>query len=67
MAAGRVDMRAELPRLMSCRQIEEELGVTRAAAEAVMRRLEKIRFPGSRRVYVRRADLRELIEEATFR
>ena len=58
-------MRAELPELMSCRQIREELGVTRAIAEAVMRQLEKVRFPGSRRVYVRRRDVGRLIEEST--
>lgn len=52
-------MRAELPRLMTARQIQEELGVTRATAEAVMRQLRKVRFPSSRRVVDR------LIEEST--
>ena len=67
VGAGRLDMRSELPKLVSCRQIQEELGVTRATAEAVMRQLEKIRFPGSRRVYVRRRDVDRLIEESTTR
>jgi len=60
-------MRSELPKLMSCRQIQEELGVTQATAEAVMRQLGKIRFPGSRRVYVRRRDVDRLIEQSTLR
>ena len=66
-ATAQQNMRARLPELVSCRQIQEELSVTRAAAEAVMRQLDKIRFSGSRRVYVRRADVHQLIEESTTR
>ena len=65
--ATRPDMRSELPKLVSCRQIQEELGVTKATAEAVMRQLNKVRFPGSRRVYVRRRDVNRLIEQSTLR
>ena len=43
-ATAQQNMRARLPELVSCRQIQEELSVTRAAAEAVMRQLDKIRF-----------------------
>ena len=59
-------MRSELPNLITSRQIQEELGVTKATAEAVMRQLGKIRFPGSRRVYVRREDVKRLIKESTL-
>ena len=52
-------MRAELPRLRTARQIQEELGVTRATAAAVMRQLRKDRFPSSRRA------VDQLIEEPT--
>ncbi|MCY4087079.1 MAG: hypothetical protein OXG37_09420 [Actinomycetia bacterium] len=65
--ADRPDMRSELPGLITCQQIQEELGVTRAAAESVMRQLKKIRFPGSRRVYVRHDDVRRQIEQSTSR
>ena len=60
-------MRTELPMLMTCRQIQEELDVTRATAEKVMRQLPKTTIPGSRRVYVRRRDVLRLIEESTTR
>ena len=65
--AVRPDMRSELPGLITCQQIQEELHVTRAAAESVMRQVDKIRFPGSRRVYVRRDDVHRLIEQSTTR
>ena len=66
-AAARLDMRAELPALVTCQQIQQQLGLTRSAAYRLMRQLETIRFPGSRRVYVRRDDVHQLIEEATTR
>ena len=65
--AGRLDMRTELPALVTCQQIQEQLNVTQAAAYKLMRQLGTIRFPGSRRVYVRRDDVHRLIEESTTR
>ena len=65
--AGRLDMRTELPALVTCQQIQEQLNVTQAAAYKLMRQLGTIQFPGSRRVYVRRDDVHRLIEESTTR
>ena len=65
--AGRLDMRTELPALVTCQQIQEQLNVTQSAAYKLMRQLGTIQFPGSRRVYVRRDDVHRLIEESTTR
>ncbi len=65
--ASRLDMRTELPSLITCQQIQEQLNVTQAAAYRLMRQLGTIQFPGSRRVYVRRDDVHRLIEESTTR
>jgi len=54
-----------LPRLIDLRGISEELGVTRAAAEKIMRQVPKIHVPGLRKVYVRRDDILRMIEEGT--
>jgi hypothetical protein len=43
-----------------------ELGVTRAAAEAIMRQLPIVQFQSLRKVYVRRADVAAYIEARTF-
>jgi hypothetical protein len=55
-----------LPELLDAKALQGELGVTRAAAEAVMRQLPVVQFYGLRKVYVRRADVARLIEERTF-
>jgi hypothetical protein len=55
----------ELPTLLDQRGIMEELGVTRAAAEKIMRQVTKVHLPGLRKVYVKREDVRELIDEGT--
>ena len=60
-------MRTELPSLITCQQIQEQLNVTQSAAYKLMRQLGTIQFPGSRRVYVRRDDVHRLIEESTTR
>ena len=54
-----------LPALLDCRGIQDELGVKRATAEAIMRRLPKVRVPEHRKVFVRRADLLRVIVEWT--
>jgi hypothetical protein len=55
-----------LPPLLDAKQLQAELGVTRAAAEAIMRQLEVVQFEGLRKVYVRRQDVAALIEQSTF-
>ena len=48
------------------RALRDELGVTRAAAEAIVRALEVVQFEGLRKTYVKRADVERLIAERTF-
>jgi hypothetical protein len=55
-----------LPELLDCKRLAEELGVTRAAAEAVMRSLPVVQFEGLRKVYVKRGDVLALLERSTF-
>jgi hypothetical protein len=55
-----------LPELLDCKSLARELGVTRAAAEAIMRQLPSVQVPGLRKVYVRRSDVAELLERSTF-
>jgi hypothetical protein len=61
------DTRPLLPRLIDQRGIAEELGVTRAAAEKIMRQIPKVHVPGLRKVYVKRDDVVRVIEEGTRR
>lgn len=51
-----------LPRLLDCRRLRNELGISRAAAEAIMRQLPVIEPPGLRKVYVRRADVLRFLD-----
>jgi hypothetical protein len=55
-----------LPELLDAKHLTAELGVTRAAAEAIMRQLPVVQFEGLRKVYVRRSDVANLLEERTF-
>lgn len=59
-------MTDRLPELLDCKALRDELGVTRAAAEAIMRRLPVVGIEGLRKVYVRRDDVRRYLEERTF-
>jgi len=45
--------------------IRRWLGVTEAAADAMMRRVPKVNLPDLRKVYVRRRELERLIDENT--
>jgi hypothetical protein len=54
-----------LPELLDVKRLAAELGVTRAAAEKIMRELPLVQFPGLRKVYVRREDVRRLVDEHT--
>jgi hypothetical protein len=55
-----------LPELLDCKALRVELGISRAAAEAIMRQLPVVSFDGLRKIYVRRVDVARLIEERTF-
>jgi hypothetical protein len=55
-----------LPELLDAKALQAELGVTRAAAEAIMRRLPVVQIEGLRKVYVRRTDAHRYLEEHTF-
>lgn len=46
-----------LPELLDGKKLQGELGITPAAAEAVMRRLAIVQIEGLRKVYVRRRDV----------
>jgi hypothetical protein len=54
-------------RLLDAAGIARELGVTRGAAEAIMRALPKQTFPGLRKVYITRTDLERLLDEGRER
>ena len=55
-----------LPELLDAKRLQAELGITRAAAEAIMRQIPTVSFEGLRKSYVRRRDVLELIEHRTF-
>jgi hypothetical protein len=59
-------MSERLPDLLDAKRLQAELGVTRAAAETIMRQLPVVTFPGLRKVYVKRSDVETLISEHTF-
>jgi len=58
-------MTEPLPELLDAKKLQAELGVTRAVAEKLMRRLPLILFEDVRKVYVRRDDVAKLIEAST--
>ena len=55
-----------LPELLDARHLAAELGVTRAAAEAIMRHLQVVKIEGLRKTYVRRSDVAAYLEAHTF-
>jgi len=59
-------MSESLPELLDAKKLQAELGITRAAAEAIMRRLPVVQFEDLRKVYVKRSDLAAYIEARTF-
>jgi hypothetical protein len=52
-----------LPKLIDCKGIQEEMGIKRSAAEALMRKVPKVQIEGHRKVFVRRADLEEYLRQ----
>jgi hypothetical protein len=67
MQQGRSRAVSLLPRLIDQRGIAEELGVTKAAAEKIMRLVPKVHVAGLRKVYVKREDVLHVIEDGTRR
>jgi hypothetical protein len=63
---GVASVTAPLPELLDAAGLQAELGIKRAAAEAIMRQLPVVSFDGLRKIYVRRVDVARLIEERTF-
>jgi hypothetical protein len=55
-----------LPELLDAKALRLELGITRAAAEAIMRRLPIVQIEDLRKVYVRRSDVVAYLESRTF-
>jgi hypothetical protein len=55
-----------LPELLDAKALRLELGVTRAAAEAIMRHLPTVSIEGLRKTYVRRSDVQRYLDERTF-
>lgn len=53
----------ELQGLYDCARLARDLGISRAAAEAIMREIPKQHVPGLRKVYVRGADVQALLDE----
>jgi len=64
--SGSAPVSERLPELLDAKALRLELGVTRAAAEAIMRRLPVVQIEGLRKVYVRRSDVAAYIESMTF-
>jgi hypothetical protein len=55
-----------LPQLLDCKQLRAELGVSRAAVEAIMRKLPVVLVEDFRKPYVERSDIPACFNERTF-
>jgi len=55
-----------LPELLDAKQLRTELGVTRAAAEAIMRQLPVVVVEDLRKTFVKRSDVAAYLEARTF-
>jgi hypothetical protein len=55
-----------LPKLLDAKHLAAELGVTRAAAEALMRKLPVVMIEDLRKTYVRRDDVGRYLDARTF-
>jgi hypothetical protein len=56
------DLTSRLPELLDVKALRAELGVSRGAAEAIMRRLPVVAIEDLRKTYVRREDVRRYLE-----
>jgi hypothetical protein len=59
-------MSERLPELLDAKALRLELGVSRAAAEAIMRRIPTVHVEGLRKVYVYRDDVHRYLDARTF-
>jgi hypothetical protein len=59
-------MSEPLPKLLDCKRLMRETGLSRAGAEALMRRLPIVSIEGLRKTYVRRADVAAYLDARTF-
>ena len=59
-------MSERLPELLDAKGLQAELGITRAVAEKLMRRLPVVVFEDIRKTYVRRADVAALLDRSTY-
>jgi hypothetical protein len=55
-----------LPELLDCKALRAELGVSRAAAEAIMRRIPTVHIEDLRKTFVKRSDVAAYLESRTF-
>jgi hypothetical protein len=59
-------MTAPLPLLLDCKALRAELGISRAAAEAVMRQIPTVHIEELRKTFVKRSDVAAYLERRTF-
>jgi hypothetical protein len=59
-------MSERLPELLDAKKLQAELGITRAAAEAIMRHLPVVQIERLRKTYVRREDVSRYLVSRTF-
>jgi hypothetical protein len=59
-------MTEPLPELLDCRRLMRETGLSRAGAEALMRKVPTVEIEGLRKVYVRRQDVAAYLDARTF-
>ena len=55
-----------LPQLLDCKSLQTELGVKRATAEAIMRRLDVVKIECLNKTFVKRSDVLAYLEARTF-
>ncbi len=58
-------MTEPLPELLDAKMLQAEMGIKRAVAETLMRKIPVVEFPGIRKVYVRRTDIARYIDCCT--
>ena len=58
-------MTDRLPDLLDAKALRTELGISRAAAEAIMRKVPHVEIEDLRKVYVRRDDVRQYLDART--
>lgn len=63
MTAAASALGLELRGLYDCARLARELGISRAASEAIMRKLPKQHVPGLRKVYVRGTDVQAYLDD----